>query len=158
MPPPVNIQAYEKFNGLFQKMLFDNGISFVGDVINIRRRCTLAEINAGAITLLPPFLGASYRLIDAQMIAIGGAAAGATSVDLLATQGAASVKLMAAAVAGLTQDTLLRAGAANAAILANGLSFVKNDSNTAIQVSKTGAALTTVTNVDVILSFVYEPD
>lgn len=121
-------------------------------VNHIRRRFTVAEINAGA-TLLPAIAGRSYRMIDSAMIAIGGAAATATSVDLRATQAATGVNLVANAVAGLTQNTLLRAGAANAAILAGGVSFVANDVNTAVTVGRTGSNVATATHIDVLLTY-----
>lgn len=124
-------------------------------VMQIRKRFTVAQINAGA-TLLPAISGRQYRMIDASMIAVGGAAATATSVDILATQSASSVKLLASAVAGLTQNTLLRAGATNAAIMAAGASFVANDANTAVTVGKTDSDVATATHVDV--SFTYAID
>lgn len=127
----------------------------IGAELCIRHRFTIAQVNAGAI-LLPALPGFGYRLIDVSMIAVGGAAAGATTVDILATLAAASRKLLASAVAGLTQSTLLRAGAANAAILADGASFTRNDINTAITIGVTGSALTTATNIDVILCYAIE--
>jgi len=122
-------------------------------VKHFRRRCTIAEINAG-LTLLPAKAGIQYRMVDAIMIAVGGAAATATTVDILATQSAASVKLVAAAVAGLTQSTVGRAGASNFSVLADGASFVENDVNTAITIGKTGSNVATATHVDVLLSYV----
>jgi predicted RecA/RadA family phage recombinase len=127
-----------------------------GVVHHVRTRFTVAQINAGA-NLLPAVPGARYRLVDAAMIAVGGAAATATSVDLIGTQSASAVNLVAAAVAGLTQNTLLRAGATNAAILAAGASFVANDANTAISVGKTGSNVATATHVDFLVSYVLEP-
>lgn len=125
----------------------------IGDkVYHIRKRFTVAEVNAGA-TLLAAEANVKYRMVDAAMIAVGGAAATATTVDILATQGASSVKLVANAVAGLTQNTLLRAGATNSAILAAGASFVANDVNTAITVGKTGSDVATATHIDVLLSY-----
>jgi hypothetical protein len=124
-------------------------------VRSVRTRFTTAQVNAGA-TLLPAVPGKKYRIVDMALIAIGGAAATATSVDILATQSASSVKLLAAAVAGLTQNTLLRAGAANAAILAGGLSFVQNDVNTAITIGKTNSDLATATHVDALVTYVLE--
>lgn len=122
------------------------------DIITVRRRFTIAEINAGA-ELLPALYGYKYRMVDASMISIGGAVGATTTVDILATQAAAAVKLLACAIAGLTQNTLLRAGATNAAILAGGVSFVENDTNTAVTVGKTGATATTATHVDVTVQF-----
>ena len=118
-----------------------------------RGRFSLAQANAGA-TVLSAVAGYKYRLHDASMIAIGGGAAAATTIDLLATQSSSSVKLVANAVAGLTQNTLLRAGATNSTILAAGASFVANDANTAITIGKTGSDMTTATHIDVLL--VYE--
>jgi hypothetical protein len=124
-------------------------------VRSIRQRFSIAEINAGA-TLLPAIPGRKYRLVDCAMIAIGGAAATATSVDLRGTQSASVVNLVAAAVAGLTQNTLLRAGATNAAILAGGASFAVCDDNTAITVAKTGSNVATATHVDFLVTFEIE--
>jgi hypothetical protein len=120
-----------------------------------RQRFTVAQVNAGA-TVLAAITGLKYRVADMALIAIGGAAATATTVDILSTQSASSVKLLAAAVAGLTQNTLLRAGAANATILAGGVSFVANDVNTEITISKTGSNVATATHIDVLLSYVIE--
>lgn len=131
-------------------------VSKVGNpVMHIRKRFTAAQVNAGA-TLLPAIPGYKWRLVDAAMISIGGAAAGATNVRLRATQGASAVSLFDAAVAGLTQDALLRIGAANAAILAGGLSFVANDANTAVTIDKITASLTGSTNIDVLAAFALE--
>ena len=114
----------------------------------VRTRFTVAQINAGA-TLLPAIAGYKYQLLDASMIAVGGAVTATTTVDILATQAAGSVKLLAVAVAALTQSALVRAGAANATILADGASFAVNDVNTAVTVGKTGASAATATHVDV---------
>jgi hypothetical protein len=120
-----------------------------------RFRVSTANVNAG-LTLLAALAGIKYRIIDLILISIGGAASGATTVDILATQAAGSVKIVAAAVAGLTQSTLLRMGAANATVLADGASNAVCDVNTAVTISKTGGALATSTFIDVILTFVME--
>jgi hypothetical protein len=121
----------------------------------LRQRVALAGVNTGTV-LLPAMPGLRYRLHDASLISIGGAAAGATSVDVLGTQSAAVVKLMDGRVAGLTQNTLLRAGTAtNGLILAGGASFVANDANTAITLGATGT-LTTSTHIDVLLTYSIE--
>lgn len=127
-----------------------------GLIIHRRQRFTIAEINAGASLL--PALGASfkYRIVDVAVIAIGGAVTGATDVRVLGTRAAASVALLVAAVAALTQSALLRAGAANAVILADGASFTALDANTAVTVGKTGASAATATNVDVLISYIVE--
>jgi hypothetical protein len=118
----------------------------------LRTRFTTAQVNAGA-TVLTALPGLRYRVHDCAMIAIGGNAATATTIDLLGTQSASSVKLVANAVAGLTQNTLLRAGATNSTILAGGVSFALNDANTAITINKTGSDLATATHIDVLLTY-----
>jgi hypothetical protein len=125
------------------------------DEQTVRRRCTAAEINAG-VELLPAVPGYTYRMTDAKMIAIGGAASGATDVRILGTRAAGSVALLVVAVAALTQSALVRAGAANATVLADGASFTALDANTAVTVGKTGGSLATATHVDVTMSYVLE--
>lgn len=122
----------------------------------LRQRVTIAQVNAGLTLVAAPGAGYALRLVDHAIVAIGGAASGATTVDLLATLAAASRKLVAAAIAGLTQSALLRAGAANSAILADGASYTANDENTAITIAKTGGALATCTHVDVHLHYVID--
>lgn len=120
-----------------------------------RIRFTTAQVNAGA-TIIPAIAGARLRLVDCIMIAIGGAASGATTVDILGTQAAASVKLIAAAVAGLTQNTVGRAGATNFAVLAGGASFEPCDAGAGIAIAKTGGSLATATHVDVVIQYMIE--
>lgn len=124
-------------------------------VYHIRKRFTIAEVNAGA-TLLPARDGFKYRLLDAAAISVGGATAAVTTVDLLATL-TTSRKLVAFAQASLTQSTLLRAGASGAAILADGASFTANDENTALTVGKTGSDITTATHIDFLVSYAIDP-
>ena len=130
-------------------------IAPVGVVLNQRTRVTTAQVNAG-YTLLAAMSGYKYRVVDFTLIAIGGNAATATSVDLLATQSASGVTLAAAAVAALTRSTAVNPNTANVTLIADGASFVANDANTAITIGKTGSNLATATNVDVILSYVIE--
>jgi hypothetical protein len=125
-----------------------------GDMF-LRSRQTIAAINAGA-TLLPAIPGMKYRINDVSMIAIGGAAAGATLVRVLGTQAAGSVVINSATVGILTQSAMVRAGIANSVILADGASFVANDVNTAITCDKTGASLTTSTHIDFLISYSLE--
>lgn len=121
-------------------------------VYQLRRRCTIAEINAG-VTLLPALVGFRYRMVDAAAIAVGGNVGATTGVDLTGTL-STSRKLVAFKTAGLTQSTLLRAGTAtNGVLLADGASFTANDANTAITVIKDGSDLTTATHVDILLSY-----
>ncbi len=123
----------------------------------LRVRATAAQVNAG-LELLPALAGYAYRMIDCAMIAIGGAAATATSVDIIGTRAAATVRPLVVAVAALTQSALVRAGASNAVILADGASFTALDANTAVSVGKQsgGSNLATATHIDVILTYVKE--
>lgn len=126
-----------------------------GSTFNIRKRFTIAEVNAGA-TILPAIAGLRYRMVDAAIIAVGGNAAAHTSIDILGTVSTAR-KLVAFLVAGTTQSTMLRAGAAtNGVLLADGASFTQNDANTAITVGKTGSDVTTATHVDISFTYVVE--
>jgi hypothetical protein len=125
-----------------------------------RTRVTVAQINAG-FTLLPAIPGVKWRIVDIMLIAIGGAASGATDVRVLGTRAAAGVALGIAAVAGLTQSTVLRlgtpfatAGTASIVAIADGASHTSLDANTAVTVGKTGGSLATSTNVDVFLTYV----
>jgi predicted RecA/RadA family phage recombinase len=156
----VGVASRASANGVPTVLVDLNGQGPTPDIYGIvkqrRVRVTTAEVNAG-LTILPAIAGFRYRLSDAKMIAIGGAAATATSVDILATQSASSVKLVAAAVAGLTQSAVLRAGATNSAVLADGASFNVCDANTAITVAKTGSSLATATHIDFIIDYVVEP-
>jgi hypothetical protein len=125
------------------------------NIQNVRRRCTIAEVNAG-VTLLSAIPGFKYRMVGCTAISVGGAAAAVTTVDVLGTQSTSSVKLVAYAQASLTQSTLLRDGASGSTLLADGASYVANDANTAITVNKTGASVTTATHIDVNFSYVIE--
>lgn len=126
-------------------------------VENKRVRATAAEVNAG-LELLPALAGYAYRLIDIAMIAVGGAAATATSVDIIGTRSGSAVRPLVVAVAALTQSALVRAGASNAVILADGASFTALDPNTAVSIGKQsgGSNLATATHIDVILTYVKE--
>lgn len=143
--------------GTRSRPILGNLIDF-GIEKNQRTRVTLAQANAG-FTLLPALPGVRWRIVDCRVISVGGAAAGGTSLDLVSTQAASAVRPLVIAVAALTQSALVRAGATNATILANGASFVPNDTNTAVTVAKQsgGSALTVATHFDVSLDYTAEP-
>ncbi|CAB4177369.1 hypothetical protein UFOVP998_24 [uncultured Caudovirales phage] len=124
-------------------------------VLSVRRRCTIAEINAG-VTLLAARPGQKYRMLSGRAISVGGAAGAVTTVDILGTQSASSVKLAAFAQASLTQNAELKSGGSGAAILAGGLSYAVNDVNTAITAGKTGSDVTTATHIDIAVDYVIE--
>lgn len=132
-----------------------NGVSLSGRILSLRRRLTVAAINAGA-TLLPAIPGAKYRLIDAYAIAIGGAVTTVTTVDVKGVQATSAVKLVAFGQAALTQSALVRAGSAGGVILADGASFVANDAGSAVTANITGSAITVATNVDFELLYAIE--
>lgn len=118
-----------------------------------RTRVTLAQLNAG-ITLLPALPGVKWRLLDWGMISNGGAATAATSVNIVGTRSAAAVQLAVTAIAALTRSALVRAGASNAVILADGASFIQLDANTAVTLANVGSAMTTLTSIDIFLTYV----
>lgn len=132
-----------------------NGQSLAGRMLTVRKHFTIAQINAGA-TLVPALPGLKTRMVDVMAISVGGAAGATTTVDVLATQAAAGVKLAAFAQASLTQNTVLRPGVAGTAVLAGGVSFAANDVNTAITAGKTGADVTTATHIDIMLTYMLE--
>jgi len=121
-----------------------------------RTRLTTAQVNAG-FTLLPALPGVKWRILDMTLIALGGNASGATSVNIIGTSAGSAVQLLAAAVAALTRSTVCRAGDSNVAVLADGASFLAMDANTAITIDNVGSALATSTGVDVFLTFTADP-
>lgn len=136
-----------------ESMASDLLVSVESRLLAYRGSSTAAQVNAGTV-LLPAVPGYRYRVQDMALIAVGGNAAGATSVDILGTQGGSSVKLMDARVAGLTQNTLLRAGTAtNGLILAAGASFALCDANTGISINHTGSDLSGATSVVVLITY-----
>lgn len=114
---------------------------------------TIAQINAGA-TLLPAVVGYAPQIVRLAMISVGGAAAAATTVDVYGVQATVTVKLLAVAVAALTQSALVNAGGTNATILADAASFAVNDSGSALTVGKTGSSLTTSVSILVICEYI----
>jgi hypothetical protein len=124
-----------------------------GAILCQRFRNTIAEVNAGKTLLAALGAGYKYRLIDAYAISVGGAAAAVTTVDILGTQAAAGVKLVAFAQAQLTQSAIIRAGGTGGTVLADGASFVACDANAAITIGKTGSNVTTATHIDAVLTY-----
>lgn len=125
----------------------------LGMVMSVRKRFTIAEVNAG-VALLAGVPGKKIRLVDAFAIAEGGAVGAVTTVDILGTQAAASVKLVAFAQANLTEDA--HVAGSDETILAAGASFAQNDANTGLTVDITGSDVTTATHVQVIAQYAVE--
>ena len=115
-----------------------------------RVRSTIAEVNAGK-TLVAAVPGMKHRIVDFTLIAIGGAAAAATSVDINGTRSSAAVKPAVVAVAALTQSAAVKPDTANVTLLADGASFTALDENTAITIGIAGSDLTTATHIDAII-------
>lgn len=122
-----------------------------------RTRVTTAQVNAG-FTLLPALPGVKWRLVDATLIAIGGNAATATSVDLIGTKAGSASRPLVAAIAALTRSTVARMGASNMVVLADGASLTAHDNNSAITIGTQsgGSGLATATHIDAILTYVAE--
>lgn len=127
---------------------------FTGVVLNVRKRFTIAQVNAGA-DLVAAVSGKSIRMVSCRAIAVGGAAGAVTTVDILGTL-STSRKLVAYAQANLTQSTVLVDGGTGGTVLADGASYTANDAGTAITINKTGSNVTTATHIDVIFSYVLE--
>jgi len=153
---PIGKFMAAKTSGQLKARILLNGISAVtGAIQNLRRRVTIAEVNAGLV-LLPAMAGVKYRLVDITLIAVGGAAATATAVIITGVQSTSTVSLISAAVAALTQSAVVKPNTANVTVLADGASFVKNDAAGPISIAKTGSSLATATHIDVILSYTME--
>jgi len=125
--------------------------------MGVRTRFTIAQVNAGA-TLVAAVKGMAHRIVDLTMIAIGGAAETATSVDIIGTRSAATVRPFVVAVAALTQSAVVKPNSANVTVLADGASYTALDENTAITIGTQsgGSDLATATHIDVILSYAAE--
>jgi hypothetical protein len=139
------------------KLTVASGAIATGVVLNLRTRATTAEVNAGLV-LLPAVAGYKYRITDLTLIAIGGNAATATSVDIVTTQGGSAARPFIAAVAALSRSTVVKPDTANVTVLADGASFAAMDANTGVYVSKqaAGSNLGTATHIDVNLTYVIE--
>jgi hypothetical protein len=135
-----------------QSLTVTGSVVATGVVMNVRQRFTIAQVNAGA-TLVPAVAGKAIRMVDCRAIAVGGAAGAVTTVDVLGTSTTAR-KLVAYAQANLTQSTVVGAGHAGGAVLADGASFTANDAGTAVTIGKTGSNVTTATHIDVIFDYV----
>ena len=125
----------------------------------IYSRFTLAEVNAGE-TIVAAEPGIAYRIVDVTLIAVGGAAATGTSVDIIGTRSGSEVRPIVAAVAALTEDAVVKPDTANVTVLAAGASFTLLDENTAITIGKQsgGSNIATSTHFDVILTYTAEEE
>ena len=124
-----------------------------GVVKNLRTRVTLTQLNAG-FTLLPTLPGVKWQILDTKMIAVGGAATTGDSANIIGTRAGSAVQIIVGLVTALTRSALVRAGAANNTILADGASFTPLDTNKAVTVITVGTAMTVMTYLDVMLTYV----
>jgi hypothetical protein len=124
-----------------------------------RQRVPVANLVVAltAFTPTPGLPGVRWRLIDALAIAIGGNATTSTSANISSIVSGAAVELTAFAIAGLAQSVVLRMGAANAAVLANGASLVQNDANAALGFKLIGGTMTVATHIDFHVYYVADP-
>ena len=157
----MDIRLYPESTGASTvKPRYVNGVLVIPGVPRqIRKRFAVADLGTTATVanqLFPALPGFGYRIVDAALIAVGGAVTTATSVDILGTKSGSASRPLVAAQAALTQSTLLRAGASNAVILADGASFTKHDNNTALNLVRVGSAITVATHVDALVTYVVE--
>jgi len=139
-------------NATLQTLNVTGSVVAAGVVLNVRRRFSIAEVNAGA-TLVPAVVGKAIRMAACKAVAVGGAAGAVTTVDVIGTSTTAR-KLVAFAQANLTQSTVLADGGTGAAVLADGASYTANDEGAAVTIGKTGSSVTTATHIDVVFDYV----
>lgn len=106
-------------------------------------RIGAAQVNAGEV-IVKPSADRTLTVVDAWMRAIGGNAAGATSVDVEDTASSPQVAV-AFAVAALTANTVARAGVSNTTATNLRLPLNKGEG---LQIVKNGSDLTTATAID----------
>jgi hypothetical protein len=99
-----------------------HGTSLAGRTLTMRKRLTIAQINAGA-TIVPALPGLKVRMTSALAIAVGGAVTTGHHGRHPRHAGGGSVKLVAFTQASLTQSDGSRAGGAGGTVLADGASF-----------------------------------
>lgn len=150
MPEPTYIPGALYVGGPLFARSAAGPANAAAQVVNIRRRFTTAEVNAGQ-TILAAVAGIKWRIIDCILVSVGGAASGATSVRVAGTQATSVVQLITAAVAALTQGAAAKPGVANVTPLTDGAAFAPCDVNTAITLNSNGT-LATSTHIDVILT------
>lgn len=153
----MDSRMYPQGKGTVQERYIKDTLVQFGVVQTARTRVSLAQLNAG-LNLLPALPGVRWRMINAMLLAVGGAAAVGTSVNIIGTVAAAAVQLWVVTIAALTRSTPIYTGVTPAAgaqtLLADGASFTQMDVNTAVQVITVGSAMTTLTSLDVMLSYV----
>ena len=113
---------------------------------------TVAQVNANSragTMIVPKATGRTITVTDCWMRAIGGAAATATAVILTDTA-SSPVTAVSNAVAGLPQNTVLRAGAANSTATNLGTALTVNEG---LQIGCTVQNLGTATHLDYMVEY-----
>jgi hypothetical protein len=114
---------------------------------------TVAELTAGKV-LVPANATYKIKLSSVTVTALGGDAAGVTTVDITGTQAAVLVKLAQFPVALLKKDVPVTMQTAGVILLPQFFkSFQGCDINTPISIAKTGGALTGATSLDVKVAY-----
>jgi hypothetical protein len=118
----------------------------------LKANFTAADINAGT-TIIPARAYGGVRLYDVTLVALGGAAGGATSINITGTQAGTVISLVSAPVAVLTQNAVVRITTATVVVPAGSAFFKACDNGAPIQIGKVGASVTGLTSLDVILLY-----
>ena len=116
---------------------------------------TAAELTAGKV-LVAANAAWKIKVISCSVTAKGGDAAGITAVVITGTQAAAVVNLATFPVALLKKDVPVTMQSTGVVLLPQFFkSFQACDINTAINIAKTGGALTGATGLEVKISYAY---
>lgn len=146
-----SLKDYPGGRGAIKETFIKDVFVQFNEVRSLRTRITLAQANAG-VTLLAALPGVKWQLTDWVMIALGGNAATATSLNITGTSAGSAVQLAVTAIAALTRSAVVRAGASNAVVLADGASFLSMDVNTAITCASVGT-MATSTGFDIFIDY-----
>jgi hypothetical protein len=147
----MDIRDYPEGLGARASRYIDGILVDFGVAKTLHAHVTLPEVNAGA-PLLPALFGVRWQLLDWTMLARGGDAGGATSLDIIGIRNAAPVHLAVTAIAALVRSAIARAGSANAVVLPDGESFEPLDVYTAVTCASVGT-MTTATSFDVTIVY-----
>lgn len=126
----------------------------VGDALTYTKaiRITLAELNAG-YELVAAVTGKSIRVVNYYLRIIGGAATAATDVRIQDDEGT-PVVVVTAAVAALAENAEVAGLGPAIANVTKGAGWMALlTSGQALDIVKTGSAMTTLTHVDVIVQY-----
>jgi len=125
----------------------------------IRRRFLVAALTTAGVVFaeMPALVGVRWRIIDVTMIAIGGNVTTSTSINIAGVSAGVATELFVVAIAALTRSAVVRAGAANMVVLADGASYTQQDANAGITAHSVGGTPTVATAVDMFVEYVADP-